>query len=57
MARKPLDTDDMKRITEDILRIARSVNHHMTTGQRMQEDTADNLRGMLESVIHDLQNQ
>lgn len=52
-----LDIETMKRMTDDVLRIARSVNHHMTTGQRMSEDTADNLRGMLESVINDLQNQ
>lgn len=55
--RQPLDIDDMKMITDDTLRIARSIEHHMSTGKRMADDTADNLRGMLESIIHKLQNQ
>lgn len=50
-----LTVEEMQRIKDDTLRIARSVSYHMTEDKRMSEDTADNLRGMLESIIHDLQ--
>lgn len=55
--REPLTTDSMKMITEDTLRIARSIEHHMRTGKPMADDTADNLRGMIEYIIDKLQNQ
>lgn len=51
----PVDTEDMKRVTDDVLRFAKAVQYHLISGKAMDEKTADSMHELTESIIYRLQ--
>lgn len=50
-----MDTEDMKRVTDDVLRFARAVQFHLISGKKMDKKTADNLLDLTASIVYRLQ--
>jgi hypothetical protein len=51
----PVDIEDMKQVTDDVLRFAKAVQYHLISGKVMDEKTADAMHELTESVIYRLQ--
>lgn len=51
----PVDTEDMKQVTDDVLRFARAVQYHLISGKKMDQKTADGMHQLTDSIIYRLQ--
>lgn len=50
-----MDLDDMKQVTDDVLRFAKAVQYHLISGKVMDEKTADGMHQLTDSIIYRLQ--
>lgn len=50
-----MNTDDMKKVTDDVLRFARAVQFHLISGKKMDNKTADGLLDLTASIVYRLQ--